>query len=284
MLTTQQNELRRIAELAWAQQGRGKRNSNPYSEEAITLEVANQLVERFPQATVATFNRHEESRNGADWMWAFHDVVSGIGTAILVQAKILNARESHYDALWHLSGKAKHPQNELLTQAARRMRLAPFYAFYNHLTDQSRVPKSCKTIHQPEAFGISLASAANVVGVSPDKSFDAHSAHSTFLHCILCTRQLKADGTFATEGNNPAIAIHENLKRLSTVYSELNPGPIPERPLPPVAKLMLDGRPGAYVDLDDGETSTPQRGIWSEVAREFRGQPNLRGVVLFRLD
>ena len=152
---------------------------------------------RFPgNVKIIPFNRNQEAGIGADWAWAF------VGPdehcqGMLVQAKRLDDGDRYYNELYYTPrsrGSASAvSQIDRLIANAKRLKLPPVYAFYNHLYDATRLPcGSCGTLRlmrssSPDSWGVAIASAINVRNSRPNKTFDHHRCHSRPFHCLLCS-------------------------------------------------------------------------------------------------
>jgi len=117
---------------------------------------------------------------------------------MLVQAKRLDNEENVYSGLSQKIGKSSPPvlQIDQLIKTAADQGVPAFYAFYNHVSDPSRIPQTCKSLSSGDpdhirAFGISLAAAWTVKSKLPSITFDTHRQHSVPLHCLLCSRGSK---------------------------------------------------------------------------------------------
>ncbi|HRO13210.1 DUF6615 family protein, partial [Amaricoccus sp.] len=142
---------------------------------------------------VIAFNKAREAATGADWLWSFVRADGGQSLTMLVQAKRLEDAEQVYQGINRNIGKRTPPirQIDQLLATAQSQGVPAIYAFYNHVTSASRVPRKCRSLQsidpdQVRGFGISLAEASMVAGALPNESFDVHRNHSIPLHCLLC--------------------------------------------------------------------------------------------------
>lgn len=140
---------------------------------------------------------------------------------MLVQAKRLEDTEQIYKGINRSIGKRTPPVRQIdqLLATARSQGVAAIYAFYNHVTDVSRVPQRCGSLKstdsdQVHGFGISLADASKVHGSLPDETFDEHRQHSMPLHCLLCN----GGSASRPSGGTPALAA-SGLARLGIATS-----------------------------------------------------------------
>lgn len=113
---------------------------------------------------------------------------------MLVQAKSLDRNEVKYGKLGHKIGnkKPKVLQIDRLINTANTYSIPALYAFYNHVSNNKRIPNNCRSVHMTDpqysaGFGISIASAKNVLAAFNNFSFDAQCLHSFPLHCLLCS-------------------------------------------------------------------------------------------------
>jgi len=169
-----------------------------FNEPTVTEVFLLDLVELFPgNVKIIPFTSKRESQIGADWAWAFVGPDGRSCQALLVQAKRLDDLDREYAELYYqgrsTGATSSVPQLDKLIASAKRFGLPPVYAFYNHLNDPSRIPRSsCGTLDLiqsslPGSWGVAVASAINVRKAKPDKTFDLHRYHSRPLHCLLCS-------------------------------------------------------------------------------------------------
>ena len=156
------------------------------------------LAGQFPgNVTIIPFSHSQEAQIDGDWAWAFVGPGGRPCQGMLVQAKRLDDRDRVYPALLYKGGQGgtgtASSQMERLIANGRRFGLPPVYAFYNHLSDPTRVPTgSCRSLDMlqqplPESWGVAIASAISVRDARPDKTYDRHRHHSRPLHCLLCS-------------------------------------------------------------------------------------------------
>ena len=201
---------------------------------------------------------------------------------MLVQAKRLDDDDRNYEWLYkktRLKGESQSKlQVDRLIDRAKRYRLPPVYAFYNHLDDESRIPHfACGTLgglywRCPEPWGVALASAIEVRRARPDKSFDRHRCHSMPLHCLLCSQGSGQQGAMGSPG--AAAAALSRLFARSAGTDDLGPDLSP--PFEPAAELPEIFQEAERVHrsehLDDDE-------MIDEFSARF---PGLAGAVIFR--
>ena len=186
--TPQQQCLLGLSRNTWRRRGAAKRTGLSFNEETVTEGLLLDLKSHFPgHVEIVPFSKQRERHTGADWAWAFVGP-GGCGyQGMLVPAKRLDDKDDGYTCLY------KDHQIGQLIATGKRYGLPPVYAFYNHLSDDSRIPPHfCGTLTTmyrscPEVWGVSLASAISIRRKQPDKSFDCHRNHSIPLHCLLCS-------------------------------------------------------------------------------------------------
>lgn len=194
-LTAEQTFLLGLSQMVWAKRGAAKTVGLPFNEETITETILLDLQTSYPGLVkVVAFNKSQEAKTGADWLWSFVNVDSSRSVTMLVQAKRLEDTEQVYPGINRKIGKRVPPVRQIdrLLDTARQHGVPALYAFYNHLSREDRVPKTCRSL-QPgdtahiDGFGVSLAEAHSVEAVLPDETFDSHRFHSIPLHCLLCS-------------------------------------------------------------------------------------------------
>ena len=281
--TPQQCYLFKLSVNIWTRRGAAKLAGLPYNEETVTEGLLLDLQINFPgDVRIVPFTKKREARIGGDWAWTFVGRDGRSNQGMLVQAKRLDDDDRIYDSLYKKTRLKGESQLKLqlvrLIENAKRYRLPPVYAFYNHLNDDSRIPHfSCGTLAAlysrcPESWGVALASAIEVQRAKPDKSFDRHRCHSMPLHCLLCSQ---GTGQQSAMGSSDAAATA--LSRLfarsadtEDLGSDFSP------PFEPAAELPYIFRKAERVhrarEMDD-------EGTIEELSTEF---PGLAGAVIFR--
>ena len=169
------------------------------------------IAEKFPGiVTIIPFSHSLEARIGADWAWGFVGPDGHSLQGMLVQAKRLDDNDSEYQGLSYQGGQRGSGQSQSqidrLIESGKQFGLPPIYAFYNHLSDTTRVPaNSCGSLGMisqlmPESWGVTIASAFVVRDALPDKTFDHHRHHSRQLHCLLCSGGTGRQGRLGSAG------------------------------------------------------------------------------------
>ena len=209
--TPQQEYLWQLSMNTWRRRGAAKRTGLNYNEETVTEGLLLDLQVNFPgDVLIVPFTKRREAGIGADWSWAFVGPTGRSCQGMLVQAKRLDDDERAYGSLY----KRKRPrgtrrlvfQVDQLIANAKRYRLPPVYAFYNHLSNAGRVLNTfCGSLAGlnwscSESWGVALASAIEVRDARPNKRFDRHIGHSMPLHCLLCSRGSGKQGPMARPG------------------------------------------------------------------------------------
>lgn len=180
--------------MVWARRVAAKTSGLSFNEETITETILLDLKTRYPgHVQIVAFNKAQEAATGADWLWSFVSADGSKSLTMLVQAKRLEDAERIYRGIARKIGTRSPPVRQIdqLIATARSQHVPAIYAFYNHVTSGSRIPRKCKSLQHADpdqilGFGISLAEASTVAGALPDETFDTHRLHSIPLHCLLC--------------------------------------------------------------------------------------------------
>ena len=211
VFTSQQRCLLDLSANIWRQRGASKRYGLSFNEETATEVLLLDLAGQFPgNVTIIPFTHSQEAQFGADWAWAFVGPDGRSSQGMLVQAKRLDDRDRQYRELFKQAGPVGTgpltSQIDRLIVTARSFDLPPVYAFYNHLSDLTRVPQgTCRSLNMmanpiPESWGIAIASAIAVRDARPDKTYDRHRVHSRPLHCLLCSEGTGRQGPLGSAG------------------------------------------------------------------------------------
>lgn len=195
-------------------------------EETLTDLIMLALARRLPHKVhVKKFNRTEEGKSGADWLWCF----VGANDCFVMQVQAKRIHEGKYHSLDHRIGKKKSKrwQVDVLIKNAKKRKAFPAYVFYNFLPSTLRVgvkPKPCR-----EHWGCSAASALQI---KPDvkarkKHFTDHYGNMKPWREIVCGKAdaAKAANAFAASLMGP------------TAYHGLFPACVG---LPTEVKLLVD--------------------------------------------
>ncbi len=215
MLTAEQQCLLDRAAYTWNRRREAKLAGMPFGEESVTETILLDLRLTYPgKIWIVPFNKREEGKNGADWEWCFASEDESRFLPMLVQAKVLDDNEHSYNHIGRTIGNTGVRQIDRLLETARNRKVPATYAFYNHLSDESRLPMSCGSLiqgnSQSEPWGISIANAEGVAAILPDQSFGQISGISKPLHCLFCT---SGSGRLP-DGGSPEV-IYRNMSRSS---------------------------------------------------------------------
>lgn len=281
--TPQQFCLFNLSVNTWRRRGAAKLSGLPYNEETVTEGLLLDLRINFPgNVLVVPFTKKREARIGADWAWAFVGRDGHSNQAMLVQAKRLDDDDRNYGSLYkktRLKGESQSKfQVDRLIERAKRYRLPPVYAFYNHLDDDNRVPLlACCTLGGlywcwPESWGVALASATEVQRARPDRRFNRHRCHSMPLHCLLCSAGSQQQR--ATGSPGAAAAALSRLFARSAGIDDL--GSDFSFPFEPAAELPEIFQVAERVHRSE---HLGDEGMIAEFSAEF---PDLAGAVIFR--
>ena len=207
MFTLQQRCLLDLSDNIWCRRGAAKSFGLSFNEETATEVLLLDLAGQFPgNVKIIPFTHSQEEKFGADWAWAFVGPDGRSCQGMLVQAKRLDDGDQQYSKLFYQGRQSLTPQIDQLIANARRFGLPPVYAFYNHLSDPTRVPKgSCRSLDMmanplPQSWGIAIASAIAVRDAWPVKTYDRHRVHSRPLHCLLCSKGTGRQGPLGSAG------------------------------------------------------------------------------------
>jgi hypothetical protein len=160
-------------------------------EETIMNDLLLDLWRLHPHDVILVqFNKHQEARTGADWLWGLTDGTSWL--AMLVQAKRLYQQTERYEKLVHAVGTPPRDQINILLNAARQVRASPAYLFYNFTTQQPLAPRvhwNCASFpRRDRLFGCSVAEASAVKSIltSAGDGLSPVSRVSFPFHCLVC--------------------------------------------------------------------------------------------------
>lgn len=270
-LSQEQIFLLDLSRMVWTRRDAAKKTRLTFSEETITETILLDLKTRYPgRVRVFAYSKPQEAKTGADWIWSFVSADRSRSATMLVQAKRLDDAELEYPGINRNIGKRTPPVRQIdqLLDTARRLSIPAVYAFYNHVTNSSRVPQTCGSLkptdlNQIFGFGISVAEAMIVERTLPDEQFDTHRNHSIPLHCLLCS----AGNSERRLGGTPEL-VASGLRRLSGLAQEEASEPrdfgLRQGLHPAVVKAL---------EFDDHEPDE----VGSRTDPEF---PNIAGVVV----
>lgn len=190
----EQQSLYVVASFTWHRRGTASNAGMPFGEETITETILLDLKLNYPgKLEIIPFSKPAEGKVGADWEWCFASHDHQFFERMLVQAKVLDDPEREYAHIDRKIGNTGKRQIDKLIETSRDRGIPAVYAFYNHISDSSRLPSECMTIGTtkpnplPPCWGVSIARAEFVRDTLPDKSFDTLSQQSIPLHCLLCS-------------------------------------------------------------------------------------------------
>lgn len=227
-LSAEQVFLLALARMVWTKRGAAKAAGLPFNEETITETLLLDLKTGYPgHVQLVAFNKSQEAKTGADWLWAFVSADGSQSLTMLVQAKRLEDAEQTYAGINRNIGKRTPPVRQIdqLLTTARTQGVPALYAFYNHVGQTSRVPTTCGSLPPGDpghidGFGVSLADAHAVEAALPDETFDTHRFHSMPLHCLLCSG---GSGTLS-DGGTPEMAASGIARLRSAIARDTRDG------------------------------------------------------------
>jgi hypothetical protein len=272
----EQTSLFEAAEFTWQRRGAATSAGMPFGEETITETILLDLKLKYPgKLEIIPFTKPTEGKIGADWEWCFASHDHQFFQRMLVQAKVLDDPETEYAHIDRKIGNTGIRQIDRLIDTSHRRGVPAVYAFYNHVSDISRLPSNCGTIGVtspnplPPCWGVSIADAEFVRSRLPDKTFDTLSLESVPLHCILCSGgapSLGPGGSAASVARALSDLIVEGSGRLR----DPRPDPEPSREPPPYFDVAM--RLG---DIDDPREKEHVR---EKLAKE---NPEIDGIAVF---
>jgi hypothetical protein len=217
-LTQEQIFLLEQARQVWADRAVAKAAGVPWQEETITDILIKNIRLSYPgHVEVIPFSKPIEGESGADWLLSFINSDQTVSATMLVQAKRLDDAERDYPGIGRRIGEREPPELQIdqLIATARTHSIPALYAFYNHVSDPTRVSHLCASLphdaaEQLHGFGISIAAASAVKAKLPDQTFDRHQPDSIPFHCLLCTKAASMRGT----GGSPAAILKALREKL----------------------------------------------------------------------
>ncbi len=265
-----------VAHWVWERRETAKKAGMPFSEETITDTILLDLATQNPgDIRIFPFNKHQEGKTGADWEWCFFDRSTSTFQPVLVQAKLLDDRDTEYSHVDRIIGSTGVRQIDRLITTSRRRRVPAIYAFYNHLNDTGRIPPHvCGSFDCAECWGCSVALAEAVKSALPAKDFDTLKLHSKPWVCLLCQGMISS-GSVPARVLGTLHDLHARSRRIfrdHDVPFENVPEP-PERPSPEPPTYFerlsrLEAAPAASADRES---------ILAQIAAE---NPDIDGIVL----
>ena len=137
--------------------------------------------------TVASFKKHQEAVNGADWELWFTGA-SNLWIGFRIQSKKITVVSQLYAHLHPATKPGKPTQLQKLVTHANAVSAVPIYALYSAWQPNAVAPVwNCKSFGQTdELWGISLATASAVASIAPMNSRGAIAPHMFPIHCLVC--------------------------------------------------------------------------------------------------
>jgi hypothetical protein len=274
MLTAEQQSLLDRARYTWHRRREAKLAGMPFGEETVTETILLDLKLSYPgKIWIVPFNKRQEGKIGADWEWCFASEDERHFLPMLVQAKVLDDKEETYNHIARTIGNTGIRQIDRLLETGSLRGVPTTYAFYNHVTDEGRLPQSCGSLlpgySQSEPWGISIACAERIRDLLPDQRFESIKQVSKPLHCLLCTR---GDGNLPKRGSPEAI--YRNMSReLKSLRDDIWR---PRQERPAYYNLIME----LMSDFDESERIFDHRADMREkLAAE---NPRLDGIVILR--
>lgn len=268
--TTAQRELFCAAHWIWQRRGTAKTAGFSFSEETITETVLLDIATALPhQLKVIPFNKHEEGKSGADWEWCFYDHSKKRYLRFLMQAKLLDNKDQLYAHIDRFIGNSGIRQIDRLRETASARGVPALYAFYNHLSDFSRVPvRTCDCHACLECWGASVATADSIFDLLPDKSFEKIKHVSIPWMCLLCSA-----GNDAGDTIDKVISAFELLERRA-ITSGLDRGVMPSKFQPRIEAEP----PNYFYDIPESMREAEMEPIFRE--KLAAANPGVDGVIL----
>lgn len=225
-LTREQEYFLALSRTVWARRAAAKASNLSFNEETITETILLDLKTTYSgHVQIVAFDKTREANTGADWLWSFVSADGKRSFTMLVQAKRLEDAEQVYRGINRRIGKRSPPVRQIdqLRITARKEKVPAIYAFYNHVTNLSRIPKKCRSLQPADpdqvlGFGISVADASTVASALPDEKFDTHQTHSIPLHCLLCN-----GGRGSRSGGGTPEMVASGFLRLRSLASSEQP-------------------------------------------------------------
>jgi hypothetical protein len=213
----------------WARRGAAKAAGFPFAEETITETVLLDIADvASGHVSIVPFNKQQEGAIGADWEWCFYDQRALQYLRLLMQAKVLDNNDHQYAHIDRYVGNSDVRQIDRLKDSATSRGVPALYAFYNHLSDEKRVPaQTCACEPCTKCWGASVAPLHAVLNTLPDKKFDTLKNSSFPWVCLLCPA--RAQGTQVEDVLSSLRALYQRARdaRGGAMIDEL---PLPDEP------------------------------------------------------
>jgi hypothetical protein len=259
----------------WDRRGTAKAAGFPFSEETVTETILLDLASALSHMVhIIPFTKPQEGKTGADWEWCLYDLPNDRYLRFLMQAKVLDDKDKHYAHIDRYIGNSSKRQIDRLAETAMERGIPAIYVFYNHLSDETRVPiDRCACGPCLRCWGASIAPLDAVRDALPDKSFDSLRDVSMPWLCLLCAGHGIGPETDPISGAIAGLARLNRLSREQRPHARRDDLPTlvrePERDPPTYIRELLE--------LTDRETSESRTRLIDKIARD---NPNLDGVAL----
>lgn len=266
------------AHWVWGRRATAKEHGFPFSEETVTETILLDLAADYGDIIkIVPFTKPEEGKTGADWEWCLYDAPKHRYLRFLMQAKVLDDQDKQYAHIDRYIGNSDNRQIDRLAEVSSSRGVPALYAFYNHLTDSSRVPTDhCPCWGCDECWGVSVAPLEAVRAALPDKKFETLKAVSIPWLCLLCAANGRGPGADPIDGALRGLRrLHEmSLQRYPDADRDDRPAipDGPERDPPAYLQPILS----TLIGDDQGGPANGGR-VRDKLARE---NPGLAGVVL----
>lgn len=220
-----------LASRVWDLSAISARHQLSLGEETITDTVLLELAMRHPtEGAMYKFNRTEEGKTGADWIWCVTD--GHLWFEMLVQAKKLDRTTMTYPRINRNIGNTSTRQIDQIINVANLSGITPMYCFYNFFD----VTRFCPPWHIccmysnlfSNLFGCSMAHAP-AIRMQQSHNFSNISRISLPWHCIVCCF-FQGGRSLPHRVRNACLELHErggseqsvsNLKETSPRYAEV---------------------------------------------------------------
>jgi len=259
----------------WDRRRQAKATGFPFSEETVTETVLLDLASALSNVIhIVPFTKPKEGETGADWEWCLYDLPNNRYLRFLVQAKVLDDKDQVYAHIDRYIGNTGVRQIDRLAETSAARGVPALYAFYNHVTDRSRVPTDrCGCHGCLPCWGASVAPLEAVLTALPDKSFDTLRHVSMPWLCMLCAGKERGRPT------DPIIGALLGMARLEAMARDYFPASR-RHDLPPLASDPQREPPDYLRTLLGVDAAKIMEPDMARASRAARDNPDLDGVVL----
>lgn len=179
--------LWRASHWIWERRAQAKKVGFSFSEETVTETILLDIAtEAATQVKIFPLNKHEEGKVGADWEWIFYNQAQSVFSRWLVQAKVLDDNDHQYAHIDRYIGQSGVRQIDRLIDTANKRGIPALYGFYNHLSDEVRLPGQNCSCACNFCWGFSVANADSVRAFLPDRTFETLKTISMPISCMFC--------------------------------------------------------------------------------------------------